>query len=112
MDVAKVIMRDDYNGSTIRNDLAILKLNNSLSFNDNVQPVCLPENPRNASWYDTCFTSGWGNTETQHQYLDGFSSNSSKYLKWADQSRISNKKCSKYCVDPGPNEPPCSPIEY
>ena len=52
-----------YNPVTLENDIVILKLDNALEFNNNVQPACLPGS---ADYLDTnskeeqCFTSGWG----------------------------------------------------
>ena len=47
------------------NDFVIVKLNEPLELNENVQPACLP--PSNYlpedSTENTCYTSGWGNTE-------------------------------------------------
>ena len=54
-----------YNDETSNNDIVILKLSSPLSYNDNVQPACLPSSsnwtPENNS-KNRCFVSGWGTT--------------------------------------------------
>jgi len=65
LNVVEVIMHEDYNSPTqINNDIALLRLDGNLEYNNRVQPVCLPEvgseNPVGAH----CIISGWGNTES------------------------------------------------
>ena len=56
--VEKITLHESYNPSTINNDIAILKLKTPLTFNNNVQPACLPE----ASFVPIgrAVASGWG----------------------------------------------------
>ena len=56
--VEKITLHESYNPSTVDNDIAILKLKTPLTFNDKVQPACLPE----ASLVPTgkAVASGWG----------------------------------------------------
>ena len=36
------IKHPDYNTDTLKNDIALLKLEKPVQFNDKIQPVCLP----------------------------------------------------------------------
>ena len=56
--VEKIILHENYNPTTIDNDIAILKLKTPLTFNANVQRACLPE----ASFVPSgkAVASGWG----------------------------------------------------
>ena len=60
-DVAQIIMHPQYN---IRNrmdhDVALLKLNGQIQYNDQVSPICLPRNDV-ADGY-LCTVTGWGDT--------------------------------------------------
>ena len=52
-----------YNSMKLDNDIAILKLKSSLTFNDTVQPACLPHQyftPEDTG--DLAVVSGWGTT--------------------------------------------------
>ena len=67
--VKEVIIHPMYNeeeGHPFDNDVAILKLKSPLTFNENVQPACLPPNPsfrpENNLERDLAVTSGWGDT--------------------------------------------------
>ena len=46
-------------------DIAVIKLATPLTFNDYVQPVCLPSTPVAAG--TECVATGWGSTESKHQ---------------------------------------------
>lgn len=43
-----------------RNDIALLKLENSAVINDKVQLACLPEEGATLAHNQTCFVTGWG----------------------------------------------------
>merc|ERR1712008_643961 len=63
--IANVIMNQDkpYQGSTLNNDWAILKLSSPLDLNDDVFPACLPSSTSylsTSSSEERCLTSGWG----------------------------------------------------
>ena len=53
------IIHPDYNGGTLNNDFAIIKLASPVSFSDRVSPICLPSASTN---YDNkvATVTGWG----------------------------------------------------
>ena len=77
-----------YNSGTMDNDIVILKLKTALTFNDNVQPACLP-----ASTFapDTtgqkCYVSGWGTLSSGAGSLP-------QALQYVDVPMITNAKCN------------------
>jgi len=56
--VASITLHENYNPTTINNDVAILKLKTPLTFNDKVKPACLPAATLTPS--GVCVASGWG----------------------------------------------------
>ena len=61
--VKETIIHPMFNPRNLDNDVAILKLKSSLTFNENVQPACLPQPsfmPENTQ--ELAVTSGWGYT--------------------------------------------------
>ena len=66
-DAAEIISHPNYNSNSMNNDIALIRLENPITFNNNTQPVVLMcdqqvalgvEDPGQMSWI-----SGWGNTE-------------------------------------------------
>nr|XP_016853779.1 PREDICTED: proline-rich extensin-like protein EPR1 [Anolis carolinensis] len=60
--VKKIILHRDYNPRNEANDVALIQLDTPVSFNDYVQPACLPRVMDEKSSYASCFISGWGTT--------------------------------------------------
>ena len=61
---ARIIVPDDYDPAfKLKNDLAIIKLEKPLVFNNNIQPACLPIHSYNPVQDENCFISGWGSIE-------------------------------------------------
>ncbi|XP_042326816.1 acrosin-like [Sceloporus undulatus] len=61
--VEKVIIHQDYNPRTEASDVALIKLDSPVTFNDYVQPACLPRTATlPQTGYSTCYISGWGTT--------------------------------------------------
>ena len=59
--VREVVSHPMFNSRTYDNDVAIVKLNSSLTFNENVQPACLPDpsfTPEDSGEF--AVVSGWG----------------------------------------------------
>lgn len=61
--VEKIILNENYNSKTNDGDVALLKLKSQVSFNDNVQPACLPVAGQDFPQGTSCWTSGFGTTE-------------------------------------------------
>jgi secreted trypsin-like serine protease len=63
--VSSFHIHPQWNTTTIRNDVAIIKLKNVLTFSDRVSPVCLPSLNSHSSLYGkNVVATGWGFTET------------------------------------------------
>ncbi|XP_049730892.1 transmembrane protease serine 3 isoform X3 [Elephas maximus indicus] len=61
--VEKIIYHSKYKPKRLGNDIALMKLAGPLTFNEMVQPVCLPNSEENFPNGKMCWTSGWGATE-------------------------------------------------
>ncbi|XP_043976582.1 transmembrane protease serine 13a isoform X2 [Gambusia affinis] len=61
--VQKIVLNENYDSRTSDQDVALLKLTSQVTFNDNVQPVCLPLNGQDFSQVPSCWTSGFGTTK-------------------------------------------------
>ncbi|KAM4742693.1 transmembrane protease serine 13a [Anableps anableps] len=61
--VQRIILNENYNSKTNDRDVALLKLTTPVTFNDNVQPVCLPVVGQDFPQGTRCWTSGFGTTE-------------------------------------------------
>ncbi|XP_034285942.1 zonadhesin-like [Pantherophis guttatus] len=61
--VSKVVLHQDYNPLTEENDIALIKLDSPVTFNDYVQPACLPRVTMGSETnFTSCFATGWGIT--------------------------------------------------
>jgi len=78
-----------YNSGTMDNDIVILKLKTALTFNDNVQPACLPASTfaPDASG-QKCYVSGWGTLSSGAGSLP-------QALQYVDVPMITNAKCNE-----------------
>jgi secreted trypsin-like serine protease len=85
--VQKLIKHENYDAMKLLNDIAILRLDETIVFNNEIQPCCLPENKNNnfPSNNTESIVIGWGQTEN---------GNSSAYLKNAKIQIFDSYKCS------------------
>lgn len=62
--ITKIIMHENYNPSTYLNDIALLKLDLPVGFNNYIVPACIPTDS-NADYSGTIgWATGWGYTES------------------------------------------------
>ncbi|NXA35714.1 TMPS2 protease, partial [Eudromia elegans] len=88
--VQKVISHPDYDADSKNNDVALMKLESPLLFNENVRPVCLPNPGMMFQPNQECWISGWG-----AQYEGGKTSDS---LNCAKVSVIERSKCNSLYI--------------
>ncbi|XP_004842498.2 transmembrane protease serine 3 [Heterocephalus glaber] len=84
--VEKIVYHSKYKPKRLGNDIALMKLAGPLTFDEMVQPVCLPNSEESFPDSKVCWTSGWGATE------DG--GDTSPVLNHAAVPLISNKICN------------------
>ncbi|XP_017047448.2 trypsin beta-like [Drosophila ficusphila] len=64
--VKAIISHENYNNLTIANDIAVMRLSESLEFSSKVQPIPLAE--RNPLPGSLAMTSGWGAVKLKHSF--------------------------------------------
>lgn len=60
-DVSKIHVHPDYDEDANSNDAAVAVLSRSVSFSDNIIPICLPQ--KDVAEGSSCQATGWGSTE-------------------------------------------------
>ncbi|KAM6436354.1 uncharacterized protein PHA67_023595 [Liasis olivaceus] len=86
--VSKVVLHQDYNPLTEDNDIALIQLDSPVTFNDYVQPACLPRVTMGSETsFTSCFVSGWGITAQN-------SVKTSDILQEARVNILDTKKCN------------------
>ncbi|XP_053156424.1 transmembrane protease serine 12 isoform X2 [Hemicordylus capensis] len=68
--VRAIMAHSDFNKDTFENDLALVKLIDTVEFNDYIQPICLPNNPLVVTDETPCYISGWGDTKEKIRNRD------------------------------------------
>ncbi|KAM9318054.1 transmembrane protease serine 13a isoform 2-T2 [Pholidichthys leucotaenia] len=91
--VEKIILHSNYNEQTNDQDIALLKLTSPVTFNDKVQPVCLPTYAHQFTAGTQCWTSGFGATAE--------ASRVSRDLRDVDVKIISRSVCNRRGVYSG-----------
>jgi len=57
-DIIKIIVHEEYSSRNFNNDISLLKLASPFIFNDNVQPIAMPE--KGQTFAGTATVTGWG----------------------------------------------------
>lgn len=67
--IESVIIHPDYDSFFIQNDIALIKLRNSIQFDEKIQPVCLPS--RQSSFTNQrAAVAGWGMIQKNSKYTE------------------------------------------
>ncbi|ESO04990.1 hypothetical protein HELRODRAFT_78428, partial [Helobdella robusta] len=64
--VQRIINTPDFDNRAVTSDLALLKLETPITFNDFVQPICLPDfdyQYEDMEAFDVCVVTGFGRTD-------------------------------------------------
>ncbi|CAF1079587.1 unnamed protein product [Brachionus calyciflorus] len=69
--VSKIIIHEKYSKYSVNNDIAILKLIQSVNISSTVSTICLPIHKKELknSYYKNLITSGWGSTDGENSPL-------------------------------------------
>ncbi|KAK7070344.1 Tryptase gamma [Halocaridina rubra] len=62
--VVRVTTHPNYNKHTLQNDVAVLKLDRKVTFNERIRPICLPASNFNLDGHEAIVT-GWGRNENK-----------------------------------------------
>lgn len=60
--ISEIKVHEAYSRSNFKNDIALLRLNQSIIFTDKLRPICLPVNSAELPAGTTLTLSGWGTT--------------------------------------------------
>uniref|UniRef100_A0AAV2LXL2 pancreatic elastase II n=1 Tax=Knipowitschia caucasica TaxID=637954 RepID=A0AAV2LXL2_KNICA len=63
--LSKIVKHPAYNSHVTRNDIALLKLENPVTFSDTIRPACLPQEGAVLPHGAPCYVTGWGRLATE-----------------------------------------------
>ncbi|KAM5171894.1 acrosin-like [Mantella aurantiaca] len=86
--VGSYVLHKKYSGKIKINDVALIKLNKPVQYDDFVQPACLPSSTQNISSMVLCYVSGWG-------LMDENADTTADILQEAKVSLIDREICNK-----------------
>ncbi|CAL8090312.1 unnamed protein product [Calicophoron daubneyi] len=86
MEVAEIIPHERYNGTTVENDIALIRLKEVAPLSRRVNVACLPFVEEEVGNAQTCSSVGWGHEQSAAK-------NISKILQHVDLSIIPNFEC-------------------
>ncbi|XP_060757838.1 chymotrypsinogen A-like [Neoarius graeffei] len=87
--VLKIINHENYNSTTINNDIALVQLSSSVTFNNYVMPVCLAASNSFFPGGSNVWVTGWGRISSDESLP------SPKTLQEAQVSVVSRTDCAK-----------------
>ncbi|XP_043942878.1 serine protease 33-like [Protopterus annectens] len=61
--VSKIFVNENYTNAERGNDIAVLQLAQTVTYTDNIRPVCLPYSTYSIPDGTMCWVTGWGNTK-------------------------------------------------
>ncbi|XP_053311182.1 plasma kallikrein isoform X2 [Spea bombifrons] len=88
-EIEKIIIHPSYNGAETGSDIALLKLKTPISYDDDLQAICLPSKQKALTLPNSCWITGWGYTEEN--------GNPEDVLQKAEVPMLANEECqTKY----------------
>lgn len=87
IEVEKKFEHEDYNPNNFQNDIALLKLKNSVTIGPDARPVCLPDENQLLMPDKKCYITGWGTLKSGGEQPD--------YLQEASVPIVSEAKCKR-----------------
>ncbi|XP_075711237.1 acrosin-like [Rhinoderma darwinii] len=85
--IESYIEHENYNPRIEAYDIALIKLNSSVEYNDYIQPACLPTTTMNIAIFHPCYISGWG-------VMAEKSSETADILQEAKVNQVDPKRCN------------------
>ncbi|XP_046411533.1 brachyurin [Neodiprion virginianus] len=91
LQVAEIIVHENWDTRNIRNDLALLRLPAPIQFTERIQPIRLPSRSQVGQTFasETGIVSGWGRDSDS-------SSSISPVLRWTQNPILTNFVCTRY----------------
>ncbi|KAK0049144.1 serine protease hepsin [Biomphalaria pfeifferi] len=62
VNVARIFLHKNYNNETVANDIALLMLEQPLTYSNLISPICLPTEDQGVNTGENCLLAGWGAT--------------------------------------------------
>jgi len=97
MSVAEIIINVDYNPSASPpvDDIALLRLTTSLTWSNEVNPVCMPSTDVSADGHRDCLLSGWGQMKAGVE-TGGPNTQLPDYLQYAKVPVLKDSRCTRF----------------
>ena len=69
VDAKSYVVHPEYDESTLKNDIALVRLVEPVEFSDYVRPVCLATSSNETADYRRCWIAGWGTTSYGGEFV-------------------------------------------
>ncbi|XP_032153878.1 putative serine protease 42 [Sapajus apella] len=87
--VQRIFVHPNYSAApTVKNDVALLRLQHLVNFTANIQPVCIPRENFRVEARTRCWVTGWGNTKEGEK-------SPTEILQEVDQYILRHEECNK-----------------